>query len=263
MRISYKGYTVTIDRDDNAPNPRNSEYRDNLGHMICWHRRYDLGDKYSFAMPYDFLLALAEEVVPVSTLWKKVKGNQIPAIKCYRGKKGVNGCTKTGWYLSFYDNSPRYLSDVSLILNNLKIADLFDLVKEYAVILNLYLYDHSGITMRTTPFSCRFDSGQVGYIYVTKKEIRKEYDSAAKNICEKIKSYLQDEVKEYDHYLRGDCYYVTVSYNGDTLDSCCGFIGDFDDVKDDIINFIGDADSVRDIRNELLPVVKKALENNK
>ena len=43
------------------------------------------------------------------------------------------------------------------------------------VILPLYLYDHSGITINTTGFSCRWDSGQVGFIYVTHEEIRKEF----------------------------------------------------------------------------------------
>src|SRR5271166_4140206 len=35
-------------------------------------------------------------------------------------------------------------------------------------ILPLYLYEHSGMTMNTTGFSCRWDSGQVGWAYITK-----------------------------------------------------------------------------------------------
>jgi len=57
------------------------------------------------------------------------------------------------------------------------------------VVLPLYLYDHSGITMKTTPFSCQWDSGQVGYIYVTYEDIRKEYNT--KRITPKIR------VKQY------------------------------------------------------------------
>lgn len=37
----YKGYTISITEDDNPKSPR--EW-DNLGTMICSHRRYDLGD---------------------------------------------------------------------------------------------------------------------------------------------------------------------------------------------------------------------------
>lgn len=42
---------------------------------------------------------------------------------------------------------------------------------EQEVILPLYLYDHSGITMNTTGFSDRWDSGQVGFIYASKQKL--------------------------------------------------------------------------------------------
>jgi len=43
------------------------------------------------------------------------------------------------------------------------------------VILPLFLYDHSGITMNTTGFNCNWDSGRVGFIYATAEKIREEY----------------------------------------------------------------------------------------
>ena len=46
-----------------------------------------------------------------------------------------------------------------------------------AVILPLYLYDHSGITMRTEPFHCPWDSGQIGWTFISKKKVRKEYST--------------------------------------------------------------------------------------
>jgi len=48
----------------------------------------------------------------------------------------------------------------------------FVLESDELVILPLYLYDHSGITMNTTGFSCPWDSGQVGWIYALKKWFR-------------------------------------------------------------------------------------------
>ena len=47
--------------------------------------------------------------------------------------------------------------------------------EDVGVILPLYLYDHSGITIATTPFSCRWDSGQVGFIIISKEKMRHEY----------------------------------------------------------------------------------------
>ena len=80
------------------------------------------------------------------------------------------------------------------------------------VILPLYLYDHSGITMQTHPFNDRWDSGQVGFIFVSEDKIREEFsieDKDAKitdEILENAKKILESEVLLYDHYLTGDVY---------------------------------------------------------
>jgi hypothetical protein len=97
--------------------------------------------------------------------------------------------------------------------------------KEVAVMLPLYLYDHSGITMSTKPFSCPWDSGQVGVIYVTKEKLRKEF--GVKHITsshiEKAKAQLEQEVKTYDQFLTGQCYGYTIERDGKVIDSCFGF----------------------------------------
>jgi len=81
------------------------------------------------------------------------------------------------------------------------------------VILPLYLYDHSGITMNTTGFSCRWDSGQVGWIFVSKEKVRGEYSvkRISNKLKERITQYLINEVKTYDQYITGDVYGYTIS----------------------------------------------------
>lgn len=74
-------------------------------------------------------------------------------------------------------------------------------------ILPVYMYDHSGITISTSPFSCRFDSGQVGWIYMTKK-MAKKYGFAD----EKVTDYLISEVEAYDRYLRGAYYAFRIEH---------------------------------------------------
>ena len=89
--------------------------------------------------------------------------------------------------------------------------------------LPLYLYDHSGLTMSTGPFSCPWDSGQVGWIFVTAEEVRQAYGVKALNgaIKDWVTKRLQAEVRIYDQCLRGAVW----GYNhGD--DSCWGFFGD-------------------------------------
>ena len=47
---------------------------------------------------------------------------------------------------------------------------LMKVISQKYLMLPLYLYDHSGITMNTTGFSCPWDSGQVGWIYAFKED---------------------------------------------------------------------------------------------
>ena len=100
--------------------------------------------------------------------------------------------------------------------------------KEY-IALPLYLYDHGGITMKTTPFGCRWDSGKVGYIYVSKEDVCKEY--GWKNVNQKRREqvllYLKGEIETFDQYLRGDIYgFIIEDEDGEHIDSCWGFYGD-------------------------------------
>ena len=43
------------------------------------------------------------------------------------------------------------------------------------VILPMYMYDHSGLSVRTTPFQCPWDSGQIGFIYLDQKSITENW----------------------------------------------------------------------------------------
>jgi len=104
-------------------------------------------------------------------------------------------------------------------------------------VLPLYLYDHSGITISTTPFNCRWDSGQIGFIYTTEEQIKKMCGDE-KYTTKELEKKLLEEVKLYDKYLTGEVYgYNHVKYEkcehcGHTeesiLDSCWGFF----DIKD-------------------------------
>lgn len=125
------------------------------------------------------------------------------------------------------------------------VEELQEIVERPDVIaLPLYLYDHSGITMSTRPFSCPWDSGQVGYIWVTKEKIREEFK--VKRVTEKIEEkalkFLRDEVYIYDLHIRGEIYgYVIEDDQGEHIDSCWGFYGDPDEYMiDQAIELIND-----------------------
>ena len=46
-QVQIGKYTVKVMQDDDPANPR--EEWDNLGKMVCFHRRYNLGDKHNFS----------------------------------------------------------------------------------------------------------------------------------------------------------------------------------------------------------------------
>ncbi len=77
-----------------------------------------------------------------------------------------------------------------------------------AIVLPLYLYDHSGITISTAPFSCPWDSGHVGFISVSKAKVREEFGikRVTAKVREKAEEILRGEVKDYDKYLQGEVY---------------------------------------------------------
>jgi hypothetical protein len=94
--------------------------------------------------------------------------------------------------------------------------------------LPLYLMDHSGLSMSTTSFGCRWDSGRVGVIYTTAKrltEIGVELARAAE--C------LVAEVDDYDRFLRGEIYcFIVEDRHGNVVESCGGFYSE-DDARSD------------------------------
>ena len=97
------------------------------------------------------------------------------------------------------------------------------------IFLPVYMYDHSGITVSTTPFSCPWDSGQIGWIYASVEKVKKDFGwkRLTKKRRDEIKSILDGEIKVLDQYLQGDIYgFNLIGGEGDVLDSCWGFYGD-------------------------------------
>jgi hypothetical protein len=194
-------FKIKIIQDEDPQHPR-EDFDGHIGKMICWHNRYELGDK-------------DEEMDIEEFEWRAEK--------------------------------------------------------EGFIALPLYLYDHSGLTMNTSGFSCPWDSGQVGFIYCSlpaalehfqikvenapkfPDECREEYEELGKTAkaeldasykryrkfylkalgkdnLAKITTWLEGEVETYDQYLRGEVYGYVVKQkvNGEweEVDSCWGYYGE-------------------------------------
>lgn len=133
-----------------------------------------------------------------------------------------------------YATSPREDCNLGTMICNHRRYNLGDIkgngddVPSGAIVLPLYLYDHSGITMNTTGFSCGWDSGQVGVIYCSREDALKELGAKrlTKKGRQKIVERLQSEVEVYDLFITGQCYgYVIKDEEGNELESCWGYLG--------------------------------------
>lgn len=195
----YKGHVITLYPDENAENPRDD---DNLGHMLCWHPRYTLGDPNPFRSLEQF-----EECLEV--IEQSQDSLQLATISCPEA------------FLEDLEETPAPKTPLDQFVNQLDPRGA-----QKVISLPLYLYDHSGLSMRTGSFHNRFDSGQVGYIYIERAKILAEYGgirltTALRKRAEKM---LRNEVASYDCYLRGDIVgYQITARNGKDLDSCWGF----------------------------------------
>ena len=82
----------------------------------------------------------------------------------------------------------------------------------------LYAYIHSGVHLSLGDPQDMWDSGQVGYVCITKDE----------SDIPKPEEYAQGMVKEWNQYLSGDCWGFEIEHveTGDIVDSCWGFFGE-------------------------------------
>jgi hypothetical protein len=130
--------------------------------------------------------------------------------------------------------------------------------------LPLYLYDHSGITMRagapTTHDSdwmrssrrfigddAGWDTSTVGIIYVTYARLRQEYGRLTAKRKWQAYAVLDGEVRTYDSYLRGEVVgFVAKGPEGDAMDSCWGFYPEHQRGRRDYDHMLTEAETAID-----------------
>ena len=135
---------------------------------------------------------------------------------------GIGGSWTDHWY--------DFIEDLEYGFKE-SISKAWDLLDDKILLLPLYLYDHSGLSMSTRytyPYDDRWDAGQVGFIYVSIQDVKDEWGwkRLTSKRREMIFNILRNEVETYDQYLRGDVWgYIVEDEDGDHIDSCWGFYG--------------------------------------
>jgi hypothetical protein len=178
------GYKILILPDEDPMSP--SEWMDEIGSLVCWHRRYSIGDQHGFENPKIFLMEMIAE----------------------------------------------WAGDVEI--ESFDIEELVAKFEEHAVLVPVYMYDHSGVRLSTSPFGCPWDSGQVGWAYMPEVEAR-EVGWAGDDWRERAAEALEERVKLWDCYLSGEVYGYQIIRDDaekEVVDGCWGFYG-AGDVKEE------------------------------
>jgi hypothetical protein len=169
--------------------------------MICWHSRYNLGDKHNYSDPTEFIRGMASDLDDTFDEWVDYQENTV--------------------WNDLVDHGHSVDSANKFIDKRIE-ARAEDIILANCVMLPVFMYEHSGVALNTGGFGCPWDSGQVGYIYLENCDIRTEFNGDR----EAAERALEMEVAFYGEYVNGDCYgYVVEDDNGEVVDSCCGFIG--------------------------------------
>jgi hypothetical protein len=182
-RYHYKDFVIVVEQDPDPMNPRVDF--DNAGTMICAHSRYNLGDEeFKFTSHSEMIEHMGEQCDGWEALLE-------------RQEKRVDG------YITPYSDT-KFWDEVYSDFRD----EMMTFIQRSLIVLPLYLYDHSGITMNTSGFGCQWDSGQVGYIYITRKKAIEEWGKkiCSKKVQERAAKYLTGEVETYDQYLTGQVY---------------------------------------------------------
>lgn len=258
-----KPYFLKISLDEDAPNPR--EDYDHLGNMVCWHRRYSLGDEHHYEDPGDFLQELVEANVEGEELLQRAKSGNIHGVKLYYG------CSERSWIVESYSRQfKKWYRDAEIrkpysrckselayaILGAMDNDSLLAVVKEKCCILPVYLFDHSGLHVSTHDLTewpgGRWDAGQIGWVYADKKSILAQYGKCGPEEMKQAGAVLAAEVEQYDKFLSGECYGFQLYKDGEEEDSCWGFLGNLDKVRGDIAECL--PEECRDLMGQLVEV---------
>ena len=143
------------------------------------------------------------------------------------------------------------------VYSNDRVRELSERYCEKYIALPLYLYDHSGVSLSTSPFSCSWDSGQVGFIRAEKSRINEWVGGkyVTKKKRERALEILESEIETFNQYLSGDVYgFRILDDEGDVIDSCGGYYGtDFE--ENGILDEVFDQWEGTETREQVLEII--------
>lgn len=247
-------YRLKIEADTDAQNPR--EDHDNADIMYCEHRRYSLGDKDA-EKPYtsvdcvtltspagtayvldDYNTADGTNLImdDVFAMLEEHAEEAEAEVEAHADK--ADGYDQAA-HLAAVEDAVRAASAVAY-LSAAKWESEHRLIPGIAMIRPLSLYDHSGITISAGAPTCQWDSGYIGWQYITEAALKAEWNGDR----DKALAYMDATLSTYDDYIQGNVYgfmlekgtviekrwpngHVEEAIEWEHEDSCWGFIGNW------------------------------------
>ena len=256
---------LKIERDEDAQDPRVDH--DNADIMFCKHGRYNLGDKDA-----------EDPIERVEIITLEYPGGKRYELEsdCDEDGYSRDNAPALSWE-SVRDMMEEHADDATLEALDMDTTDPgyvqacndagrahkgYDYVRDLtgetehrqrpgiALCRPLYLYDHGGITISAGAFACQWDSGQVGWQYITEAAIAENWPKE-RPTDDMLRAYMDATLETYDDYLtgnvhgyiveRGERYVDTRAFphlgedntresqgiEWEHEDSCWGFFGDW------------------------------------
>ena len=201
MTKSQNGLTLTVRQSEDYDYESPLDWDCSGFTLACWHRNYSLGHVQPKMSPSMYKLELLVGECDWGLICRKYR----------RPGESWQTCEE--------------IQEEELVARIEQNPKPFNQLFDYFFIHQpLYLYDHSGITISTSPFSCKWDSGQIGFVYISKEQARNIHGK--KSCAEKALKALDGVVKTYDQHLTGDVWFVTITdAEGEYLECIGGYYG--------------------------------------
>lgn len=215
--IKKDNISVKISLDSWTESPRT--FYTNIGNIICYGKHKNIGNDHNYENIDEFFIDLLD--FPHMEIINYCLKNKFKYFTIEKKQQDT-------YWIKTYDKDNnikevyKYESDetdyvVDLIKDNIQNTEIKSFLesKEW-IILPIYMYDHSCQTIKTTPFSCKWDSGLIGYIYASDKSYNNEGLTKEKAI-----KVLENEIVELNDYLNGNVYIGDLHKDGESIE-CTG-----------------------------------------
>lgn len=240
---------LATEYDDWAGDGPRKEW-DNVTHLYTWSRGYASPDDNPYDEPRDFIEAALREAYDddAEALLEAVLATKGTPFRLTRDDSDPDGpmmvlekygnallVNRSAWLAGpMWPASDDGMGEVGEAEDEVfsEVADwsgVLRVLEGRCALVPIYMLDHSGIAYSTTPFCDSWDSGQVGWGYMSLAEARAEwgvYGRSDADVLSAARAAIASDVRAYSAWVEGDVLSGRVlSLDGEHDDACGGFYG--------------------------------------